>query len=67
MLAQVFIWMILNSWEYLKPEFLNKYKKINDTKEISRIILEEVLKLFAIRDIETFRPISKEFEKYFYE
>lgn len=57
MLAHVIAFMLIYSWEYLRPaSFMDK--KFNSQKEISLFVQERVLEIFLIKNVDTYGIIA---------
>lgn len=64
MLAHVIAFMLICSWDYLRPAAYVD-KKFADKKEINLFVQEKVLEMFLIKTIDTYRLIAGSFEDYF--
>jgi hypothetical protein len=64
LLAYVIAFILIYSWDYIRPAFCLD-KKFNDKREISLFIQEKVLETFLIRNVETYKVIADSFEGYF--
>lgn len=64
MLAHVIAFMLIYSWEYIRPAVFAD-KKLSSMKDISLFVKEKVLELFIIKDTGVYVPIANSFEDYF--
>jgi hypothetical protein len=64
MLAHVIAFMLIYSWDYVRPAAFTD-KKFTDRKEISLFIQEKILEMFLIKNVDTYRLIASSFEEYF--
>jgi hypothetical protein len=61
MLAHVIAFMVIYSWDYVRPAAFTD-KKFSDRKEISLFIQEKILDMFLIKNVDTYRLIASSFE-----